>query len=92
MSKINEKKLLEIPEVIDEINRHLWIESQKVGHDIGFEQASRQWMENYAKDWMNYFMPEKKEVPVKEASDSKESMAKKEITRRPRRRSAKTYS
>ncbi|MBM3857956.1 MAG: DUF4032 domain-containing protein [Verrucomicrobia bacterium] len=31
----------------DEILRHKWIESEKAGHDIGFEQALFDWATNY---------------------------------------------
>ena len=33
------KELLKDKRVIDEINRHKWIESEKSGRDIGFERA-----------------------------------------------------
>ncbi len=52
------RKLLEIKEVVDEINRHLWIESEKAGYDIGFEKASDDWLHKYAKAWMQYHRPE----------------------------------
>jgi len=44
-------KLLNDPRVIDEINKHKWFESEKVGHDIGFEQAAQDWINRYAKEW-----------------------------------------
>ena len=35
----------------EEILKHKWIESQKVGHDIGFEQALTDWIINYRSGW-----------------------------------------
>lgn len=89
MTKEFNKKLLDIPEVIDEINRHLWLESEKAGHDIGFEAAARDWMNNYASDWVNYYMPSKKEIKPKEARITKSSSSS---SKRTRGRSAKNYS
>ena len=71
MAKLNEKalreKLLKDKRVIDEINRHLWIESEKRGYNIGFEQATQDWFENFSKSWMKYYMPTKG-TPKKSAS------------------------
>lgn len=33
---------------IQEILKHKWIESEKVGHDIGEVQAARDWIQKYA--------------------------------------------
>lgn len=38
---------------IDEIDRHKWIESQKVGYDLG-ENAVRDWVDHYAADFRRY--------------------------------------
>lgn len=35
----------------DEILRHKWIESEKAGHDIGFEKALLDWVLRYRADW-----------------------------------------
>jgi hypothetical protein len=35
----------------DEILRHKWIESEKVGHDIGFDKALMEWIIRYRKEW-----------------------------------------
>lgn len=55
-----QKKLLSDRRVIDEINRHRWIESERAGQDIGFEQASADWLERFSKAWMDYHMPKRK--------------------------------
>jgi hypothetical protein len=39
-------------EVIEEINRHKWIESEKAGYDIGFARAAMEWVELYYNDWL----------------------------------------
>ncbi len=58
MENINTDKLLSDKRVIEEINRHLWIESEKAGYDVGFEQAKEDWLKNFSKAWMQYHMPE----------------------------------
>lgn len=35
----------------DEILRHKWIESEKAGHDIGFEKALLDWVVRYRPFW-----------------------------------------
>lgn len=55
-----QKKLLKDKRVIEEINRHLWIESEKAGRDIGFNQAAEDWLKNFSKAWMDYHLPKKK--------------------------------
>lgn len=56
---INDRnKLLENKEVIEEINRHLWIESEKAGYDIGFKKAAEDWLTRFSNDWVKYNMPE----------------------------------
>ena len=34
-----------------EILRHKWLESEKKGHDIGFEQALVDWVLNHRSKW-----------------------------------------
>lgn len=35
----------------EEILRHKWLESEKVGHDIGFEKALLDWIVRYRSSW-----------------------------------------
>jgi hypothetical protein len=35
----------------EEILRHKWIESEKAGHDIGFERALLDWIVKYRSAW-----------------------------------------
>lgn len=35
----------------EEILKHKWIESEKVGHDIGFERALTDWIINHRASW-----------------------------------------
>ncbi|MBP9853649.1 MAG: hypothetical protein KBD53_02140 [Candidatus Omnitrophica bacterium] len=65
MNKDEYNKLIKNKQVIEEINRHLWIESEKAGYDIGFEKAAADWMERFSKAWMNYHMPKKKSPKTK---------------------------
>ena len=35
----------------EEILKHKWIESEKAGHDIGFEKALLDWIVKYRSSW-----------------------------------------
>ena len=35
----------------EEILRHKWLESEKAGHDIGFEKALLDWIRNHRDKW-----------------------------------------
>jgi hypothetical protein len=48
------KKLLRNKKVIEEINRHKWLESEIAGYDIGFEAAAEDWLKNHAGVWVAY--------------------------------------
>jgi len=76
MSIQTDKKLLQNKKVIEEINRHRWIESEKAGQDIGFEAASTQWLEEFSKAWMQYHMPKRK-APVSKSVLPKRSSTRK---------------
>jgi hypothetical protein len=52
MADIIHSELLKDKEVLVEIDRYKWLESEKVGHDIGIEKASRQWLELNASTWI----------------------------------------
>ena len=52
------RDLLKDKRVVEEINKHLWIESQKSGYSIGIERATDEWLRLYAEGWMRYNMPE----------------------------------
>lgn len=64
MASVITEKLLQDQRVIEEINRHLWIESEKAGQDIGFENAKSDWLKKYAKAWISENMPESAKAPV----------------------------
>ena len=105
--EIDSQKLLSDKSVIDEIHRHLWIESEKAGYDIGFEKAKEDWLKRFAAAWMEYHMPEEFQKAKKAAlnkttatSKSTTSSAIQEISRKLRefsdsaaakRRRAKSY-
>jgi hypothetical protein len=38
----------------DEIFRHKWIESEKKGHDIGFDKALMEWIVKYRSEWRKH--------------------------------------
>ncbi len=88
---IDAEKLLADQRVVEEINRHLWIESQKAGYDIGFDQAKSDWLKKFSKVWMTYNMPEAltKERKAETAPKVKEAKAAKPKVAQKRR--AKSY-
>lgn len=51
---IDPKKLLRDKKVIEEINRHKWLESEIAGYDIGFETAAEDWLKVHAAAWVAY--------------------------------------
>jgi len=76
-TKVN-SRLLDIPEVRHEIEKHCWIESEKAGYDIGFDNAIEDWMDRYAEAWMN-------------ENEMGKSFVKTRDPDRPKKRSAKSY-
>ena len=53
------KELLKDKRVTEEINKHLWIESQKAGYSIGMERATDEWLRLYSEGWIKFHMPDK---------------------------------
>ena len=53
------KKLLRNKKVIEEINRHKWLESEIAGYDIGFEAAAEDWLKKHAAVWIAYHADKK---------------------------------
>ena len=51
------RELLKDKRVVEEINKHLWIESQKAGYSIGIERATDEWLRLYAEGWLKYNRP-----------------------------------
>jgi hypothetical protein len=51
MKSIISSELLKDKDVVNEINRYKWLESEKVGSDIGFERASREWINLHSKQY-----------------------------------------
>ena len=60
MKSITDKDLLKDKRVIEEVHRHLWIESERAGQDIGFDNAAQDWLAKFSKAWMDYHMPKAK--------------------------------
>jgi len=38
----------------EEIKKYKWIESEKAGSDIGWERATREWMQKFFPEWKQY--------------------------------------
>lgn len=84
---IDSETLLRDKRVLEEIDRHLWIESEKQGCNIGFDQAREDWVKRFSKAWMSYHMPDVILKNGKTSEVEKQSIKKSS----PRRRSAKSY-
>jgi len=52
MTPISSAELLKDKDILNEINRHKWFESEKAGLDIGFERAAREWINAYSKQYL----------------------------------------
>ncbi len=63
MAKVSKEELLKDPRVIEEIKRHLWIESEKAGYDIGFEKAAEDWVAKFSAGWVKHYMADKNNKP-----------------------------
>ena len=44
-------ELLKDREILNEINKHKWLASEKAGADIGFEKAAKEWINTYSKQY-----------------------------------------
>lgn len=85
--KISElRELLKDKRVIEEINKHLWIESQKAGYSIGIERATDEWLKLYASGWLKYNEPGKYTKMMtkkgKKKTPAKKKVAKKKTTKK----------
>lgn len=81
------RELLKDKRVMEEIHKHLWIESQKAGYSIGLERATDEWLKLYSEGWMKYHMPEKYQKMMKSREkngDKKPAPEKKEESNRKR--------
>jgi hypothetical protein len=50
-------RLLDDRRVVDEIERYKWIESEKLGKDIGRERAAMEWIRAYGEIWLKLNKP-----------------------------------
>ena len=65
LKNMDAKKLLRNKRVIEEINRHKWLESEIAGYDIGFEAAAEDWLKKHAGVWVAYHANKKlKSLPA----------------------------
>ena len=84
------KALLTDKEVVEEINRHRWLESEKAGHDIGFEPAAEDWLKRFSTAWMQYHTPEKLKTRS-EKFDKVEKLQREEKPITAKNRRARSY-
>lgn len=67
MLKAKNVELLNNKEVLEEIARHHWIESEKAGADISFDKAAKDWLNCYSDSWIAYHKPASKRPEKKSA-------------------------
>lgn len=41
-------------QIREEIRKHKWIESEKIGRDIGFATAAIDWIKNHGEEWRKH--------------------------------------
>ena len=70
------KKLLRNKKVIEEINRHKWLESEIAGFDIGFEAAAEDWLKKHAAVWIAYHANKKSKISPQSVTPPKKRSAK----------------
>lgn len=50
---------------VEEINRHKWLESERAGHDIGFERALTDWTLKHRSRWLKQWCQEARSEQIK---------------------------
>lgn len=56
----------------EEILRHKWIESERLGHDIGFERALLDWIRKHREGWRS---ARRSQTPPSQTSSSKQTFS-----------------
>ena len=51
-------RLLDDERVVEEIERYKWIESEKLGKDIGRERAALEWIRAFGHIWLKIHKPQ----------------------------------
>jgi hypothetical protein len=72
-NQLKNKELLDVPEAVEEIKRHLWIESEKAGYDIGFDRAAEDWLNRFSDAWVTYHSSKKQNKKTVENGSSNKS-------------------
>ena len=52
MTTVTATELLKDKDILNEVNKHKWIESEKAGRDIGFEHASYDWISTHSQKYL----------------------------------------
>ena len=73
---VKNQELLQMPEAVEEIKRHLWIESEKAGYDIGYDRAAEDWLNRFSDAWVDYHMPDRKNARKLSAAKPKAATLK----------------
>lgn len=59
--RLRNQHLLNDERVHQEIERHKWIESQRAGYDIGYQQAADDWINRFAGIWLEEYTKKARE-------------------------------
>ena len=63
MLKINSQDLLKDRRIVQEIHRYQWMESQRLGHELTFDQAANDWFQKFSLEWVRHYMMPKPRRP-----------------------------
>lgn len=85
------KELLKNREVVEEIERHKWFESERAGYDVGFENAAEDWLKKFSVAWLSYNMPAQVKNLPPELRSKDPDAAVAEAPVKSKRRKAKSF-
>jgi hypothetical protein len=70
-------RLLDDFRVIEEIERYKWIESERLGRDIGEKQASLEWIRSYGCHWLKIHKRDKYQAMLEELCRQEQEVGQK---------------
>ncbi len=56
MIRVNSQELMKDRRIIQEISRHQWMESERRGYVMGFEEAANDWFRRFSLDWVRHHL------------------------------------
>lgn len=56
MIQVNSQALMKDRRIIQEISRHQWMENERHGRDMNFEEAANDWFLRCSLDWVRHHL------------------------------------